>query len=73
MTVFFSKLSKRGRTSIPREVRHRLGLKSGDIIRYEIDASAAWIANSQNPVGYELFAVFKEWASDADEKAYRFL
>jgi antitoxin PrlF len=65
----FSKVSAKGRTVLPREVRERLRLKPGDTLRYRLTGDGVLLdkaTEAGNP-----FAVFSEWASGADETAYR--
>jgi antitoxin PrlF len=65
----FSKLSVGSRTVIPREVRERLQLKPGDTLRYRVIEDGV-LLDKVTEVGDALFAVFLEWASEADERAY---
>ena len=55
---------------IPREVRDRLGFKPGDSLRYRFTKDGVLLdkASALNAVGP--FALFSEWAGEADEKAY---
>ena len=66
----FSKVSARGRTVIPREVRMRLGIKPGDRLRYVVDESGVRLENTFSRDDENPFATFSEWSSDADEAAY---
>ncbi|MEI9806074.1 MAG: AbrB/MazE/SpoVT family DNA-binding domain-containing protein [Pseudolabrys sp.] len=65
----FSKVSVKSQTVLPREVRTRLGIKPGDMLRYRLTDQGVVIdkapAETDDP-----FASFSEWASAADEKAY---
>jgi AbrB family looped-hinge helix DNA binding protein len=70
MNVVFSKITSKSQTVIPREVRERLGLKPGDRVRYAVTASGVQIAKAENTAQDDPFAVFTEWSSEADEKAY---
>jgi antitoxin PrlF len=65
----FSKVSIRSQTVIPREVRERLKLKPGDILRYRI-TDASVLLDRATETGDGSFAVFSEWASEADERTY---
>ena len=65
----YSKVSSKAQTVIPKEIRKRLGLKPGDLIRYKIAGDAVEIERAGEAVD-DPFAVFTEWSSDADEKAY---
>ena len=68
MTIY-SKVSSKAQTVIPKEIRKRLGLKPGDLIRYKVSGDAVEIERAAEATE-DPFAAFTEWASDADEKAY---
>ena len=70
MTVAFSKVTSKSQTVIPREVRERLGLRPGDSIRYSVTQQGISISKAEKPSQEDPFAVFAEWASAADDKAY---
>ncbi|MCX7297975.1 MAG: AbrB/MazE/SpoVT family DNA-binding domain-containing protein [Hyphomicrobiales bacterium] len=65
----FSKVSVKSQTVLPRDVREKLGIKPGDILRYRLTEDGVLIdkaaSESDDP-----FASFSEWSSAADEKAY---
>ena len=67
--AIYSKISTKAQTVIPREIRERLGLKPGDTIRYEITSKGVEIQRADMAVD-DPFAIFTEWASEADEEAY---
>jgi antitoxin PrlF len=65
----FSKVSVKSQTVIPREVRERLDLRPGDMLRYRLTKDGVLIDKaSANETG-DPFATFSEWSSEADEKA----
>ena len=70
MGIVFSKVTSKSQTVIPNEVRKRLGVKPGDRLRYEITGQAITISKAAATVEDDPFAVFTEWASDADEEAF---
>lgn len=70
MNVAFSKITSKSQTVIPRVIREHLGLKPGDSVRYAVTASGVQIAKAEKTAQDDPFAVFTEWASEADEKAY---
>ena len=70
MNVVFSKITSKSQTVIPREVRERLGLKPGDRVRYAVTETGVQIAKAENSMQDDPFAVFTEWSSEADKKAY---
>ena len=65
----FSKVSLNSQTVIPREVREQLKLRPGDILRYRMTDDGI-LLDKATEAGGEPFAVFSEWASEADERAY---
>jgi antitoxin PrlF len=66
----FSKVSARNQTVIPHEVCERLQLKPGATLRYCVTDDGILLDNASE-AGDSPFAVFSEWAAEADEKAYR--
>ena len=64
----FSKVSARGRTVIPHEVRERLTLRPGDTLRYRTTKDGILLDKATG--AGEPFEAFLEWTSEADEKAY---
>ena len=70
MTVAFSKITSKNQTVVPREIRAQLGLKPGDRLRYTLTASGVKIERAGRPLEEDPFAVFTEWASEEDEKAF---
>jgi antitoxin PrlF len=70
MGIFFSKVTSKSQTVIPNEVRKQLGVKPGDRLRYEITGKTITISKAAAAVEDDPFAVFTEWASDADEEAF---
>ena len=70
MGIAFSKVTSKSQTVIPREVREKLGLKPGDRLRYSITDKGVVIDRALTQTEDDPFAVFSEWSSEADEKAY---
>jgi antitoxin PrlF len=68
-----SKLTAKGQTTIPREVRERLSLKPGDLISYQIEDGAVRLRKLEPvDIGYlrAVQASLSEWASPEDAEAY---
>ena len=65
----FSRVSTKGQTVIPREVRERLRLKPGDTLRYRVTDDGI-LLDKATEAGDDPFASFSGWTSKADEKAY---
>lgn len=70
MNMIYSKITSKSQTVIPREVREKLGLKPGDRVRYALTTKGVILEKAMESVEDDPFAVFTEWASEADEKAY---
>jgi antitoxin PrlF len=70
MTLSYSKITSKSQTVIPREVRERLKLKPGDRLRYVVTPGGVRIEKAERHSEDDPFAVFTEWSSAADEKAY---
>lgn len=70
MGIAFSKVTTKSQTVIPREVREKLGIVPGDRLRYDMTAEGVRIRKAGRAAEDDPFAVFTEWAGEADEKAY---
>jgi antitoxin PrlF len=68
--LVFSKVSVKSQTVIPRAVRERLGLKPGDVLRYQMTDDGVLLDKAPANEGDDPFATFSEWSNEADEKAY---
>jgi AbrB family looped-hinge helix DNA binding protein len=73
MTVI-SKITSKGQTTVPREVRAALRSQPGDLLAWEVDSEGAVAVRRVQPIDVEyLQAVEKtlsEWRSAEDEAAY---
>lgn len=65
-----SKLTGKGRTTIPLAVRRTLRLATGDEIAYSIEGDRVVPTKMEAGTAGDLFAVFGEWSSEADRRAY---
>ena len=66
-----SRLSRNGRITVPKTIRKKLGLKIGDLVRFNVgDRGTATIDRVRATEGHP-FAAFDEWTSDEDEALYR--
>jgi antitoxin PrlF len=68
-----SKLTAKGQTTIPREVRDRLALKPGDLIAFEVKGHVAQLRKVEPlDVGYlrAVQTTLSEWESPEDAEAY---
>ena len=58
--MIHSRITAKAQTTIPRSVRAALGVEAGDALSYEIDGDRVILRR----------ALFTEWASEADCKAF---
>ena len=65
-----AKLSTKSQTVIPKPVREKLGVGPGDLVEFEIRAGEVLIRRAATTGQIDPFAVFHEWASEADEDAF---
>ena len=68
-----SKVTSKGQATIPKKVRQALGLRQGDLVRFDVKGSRAvlskvTVAEDGYLKGVE--AGLSEWSSPADEDAY---
>jgi antitoxin PrlF len=73
MNAPVSRLTSKAQTVIPKAVREKLGLKPGDLLRYIVDRDRIVIEKVKGEPEDDPFATFTEWASEADEKAFKSL
>lgn len=70
-----AKITAKGQTTIPREVREALMVAAGDLIAWEVEPDGTATVRRVQPLDVEylraLEATLEEWAGDADEEAYR--
>jgi antitoxin PrlF len=65
-----SKLTSKAQTTIPLAVRHALRLAEGDEIAYQIEGDRVVLTKARYGPVEDPFAVFDEWSSEADIRAY---
>ena len=70
-----SKLTSKNQTTIPKEVRDVLKVRAGDRITFEICKDKTIVIRKTRPLDLAyakaVSSTLEEWASDADEEAYR--
>lgn len=69
-----TKITAKGQTTIPQEVRSALHVAAGDLIVWEVQGGVATVRRVQ-PLDFEYLRAVEgtlgEWASRADEESYR--
>lgn len=70
MADVHSRVSSKGQTVIPKAVREKLGLKTGDLIRFKVGSKGAITIDKVRSGEDDPFIAFDEWTSDEDEKLY---
>ncbi len=71
MADCLSRVSSKFQTVIPKAVRNRLSLKTGDVLRYHVTAEGAVTLEKVRSAEDDPFATFDEWNSEEDEQLYR--
>lgn len=65
-----SRLSSKGQTTGPKNVRKELKLQAGDMLGFELMDGYVIVRKARRPHGDDPFATFEEWASEADRHTY---
>jgi antitoxin PrlF len=70
-----AKITSKGQTTVPREIREALGVGTGDFISWEVAEDGVVRVRAARPLDLEylraLEGTLSEWAGAADEEAYR--
>ena len=69
-----SKITARGRTTIPKRTRDALGLREADVISFEVEDDHLIVRNvarEQDDYRQGLSRTMNEWASPEDDDAWR--
>ncbi|HSV91539.1 MAG TPA: type II toxin-antitoxin system PrlF family antitoxin [Desulfobacterales bacterium] len=73
--VAVAKITAKGQTTIPQDVRAALHVGPGDLIAWEVDEHGVATVRRVQPMDIEylraLEGTLSEWAGAADEEAYR--
>ena len=74
LAMIASKISSKGQVTIPKKVRETLGVKPGDLVKYEIEKGVVSLKRVE-PFDVEFHAALsqtmEEWASPEDDEAFR--
>jgi antitoxin PrlF len=65
-----AKLSSKSQLVLPKSVREKLSLKTGDTVRFVDSPNGIIIERAAVSDAEDPFAAFTEWASEVDERAY---
>lgn len=69
-----AKITSKGQTTVPLEIRNALGVKPGDLISWETTATGEVRVRKVEPLDVEylraLEGTLTEWSGEADEAAY---
>ena len=69
------KITAKGQTTIPQDVRAALNVSPGDLIAWEVGTDGTAVVRRVQPMDVEYLRAVQgtlvEWAGAADEKAYR--
>jgi AbrB family looped-hinge helix DNA binding protein len=70
-----SRITSKGQITIPKAARAALGLKDGDLVSFSLEDDQAILRKiaqqPEAPAGGTVGTELTEWASPADEDAYR--
>lgn len=70
-----AKITAKGQTTVPREVREALRVAPGDLIAWEVEPGGTATVRRVQPLDLEYLraveSTLDEWAGAADEEAYR--
>jgi len=73
MTGQSSRLTKKFQTTIPRVIRKKLDLNSGDMVHFELRGNEA-VLRKETPLDIAFLQAIEgqlsEWQSEADDEAY---
>lgn len=65
-----ARVSTKAQLVLPKRVREKLGVGPGDLVRFVERDGAIVIERLERDPFEDPFALFDEWASEADKKAY---
>ncbi len=73
--IAVAKITAKGQTTIPQDVRAALHVSAGDLIAWEVSPDGTAKVRRVQPMDIEYLRAVEgtlgEWSGEADEKAYR--
>ena len=73
--IAVAKITAKGQTTVPRDVRTALHVVPGDLIAWEVGADGVATVRRVQPIDLEYLRAIQgtlsEWTSAADDEAYR--
>lgn len=73
--IAVAKITAKGQTTIPQEIRAALHVSAGDLIAWEVGPDGTATVRRVQPMDLEYLraveGTLSEWSSPADEEAYR--
>lgn len=73
--IAVAKITAKGQTTIPQDVRQALNVAAGDLIAWEVGTDGTAIVRRVQPLDLDYLRAVEgtlgEWAGAADEEAYR--
>lgn len=73
MNMVSSSITSKGQTTIPLAVRKALKVAPGDVLEYRIERDRVIVTKASPSSTDDPFALFSEWSTDADAKAFAHL
>jgi antitoxin PrlF len=71
MNKIVSKISSKSQTVIPREIREKLGVGPGDLLRYRDTEAGVLIEKVDEDLLENPFEAFWEWGTPEDDEAFK--
>lgn len=72
--VHVSRVSSKGQVTLPKKVREAIGVRSGDLVAYEVSKGVVTLRRGE-PLDLAFHAALEptlaEWASPEDDEAFR--
>ncbi|MBI2585735.1 MAG: type II toxin-antitoxin system PrlF family antitoxin [Rhodospirillales bacterium] len=66
-----SRITSKAQTTVPKAVREALRVRAGDALAYSIERGRVIVTKAGGAPADDPFAVFDEWNSENDRRAYK--